>query len=76
MSDSKRIEWDEVEHGASMMFSVWLGSRELDWAKEAWGHLSPAGLTRRDTLIEETAAKLRLVTLKLEGYFRSKSTAR
>lgn len=36
---------------------------ELEWAKEAWGHLCAAGLTSRQTFLDENAAKLRLVTL-------------
>ncbi|OGQ74368.1 MAG: hypothetical protein A3G40_07680 [Deltaproteobacteria bacterium RIFCSPLOWO2_12_FULL_57_22] len=63
MSDSEQIDWDEVEDAASKMFNVWGAVYELDWAKEAWGHLCAAGLTSRQTFLDETAAKLRLVTL-------------
>ena len=63
MSDSEQIDWDEVEDAASKMFNVWGAMYELDWAKEAWGHLCAAGLTSRQTFLDETAAKLRLVTL-------------
>jgi len=63
MNDSEQIDWDEVEDAASKMFNVWGAMYELDWAKEAWGHLRAAGLTSRQTFLDETAAKLRLVTL-------------
>ena len=63
MSDSEQIDWDEVEDAASKMFNVWGAMYELDWAKEAWSHLCAAGLTSRQTFLDETAAKLRLVTL-------------
>lgn len=63
MSDSEQIDWDEVEDAASKMFNVWGAVYELDWAKEAWGHLCAAGLTSRQTFLDETVAKLRLVTL-------------
>jgi hypothetical protein len=63
MSDSEQINWNEVEEAASKMFSVWIDGCELDWAKEAWGHLGGAGLTSRQSVLDETAAKLRIVTL-------------
>jgi hypothetical protein len=63
MTVSENVTWDEVEEAASKMFNVWLDGQELNWAKEAWNHLSAAGLTSRETFLEETKSKLRLVTL-------------
>jgi len=63
MSDSEQIDWEEVEEAASKMFHVWVDGCELDWAKEAWGHLGAAGLASRQTFLDENAAKLRLVML-------------
>ncbi len=55
----------EVEDGAARMFKVWFLGSELEWAREAWGHLHAAGLEGGDTLLEVTAGKLRLVALAL-----------
>ncbi len=63
MSDSERIGWEEIEEAASKMFRVWVDGGDLEWAREVWGHLCAAALASRQTLLEETAAKLRLVTL-------------
>jgi hypothetical protein len=63
MSGSEQIDWEEVEEAAEKLFCVWLCGSELAWAKEAWGYLSANGLTSRETVIEEAATKLRLVTL-------------
>lgn len=63
MSDLEQIGWEEIEEAASKMFSVWINGGELKWAREAWGHLRNADLASRQTLLDETQAKLRLVTL-------------
>jgi hypothetical protein len=63
MKDSDRIDWDEIKEAASKMFDVWFIGGELDWAKEVWSHLGAAGLASRQNFLDETAAKLRLVTL-------------
>ena len=55
--------WEEVQHAAAQMFSVWVNGTELEWAKEAWNHLHAAGLASGETILEVTAAKIRLVTL-------------
>lgn len=63
MSDTDQTGWADVEQAASKMFNVWTNGSELQWAREAWGHLHAAGLTGRDTALESTASLLRLVTL-------------
>jgi hypothetical protein len=63
MRVSAVIEWADVERAASKMFNVWTNGSELQWAREAWGHLSAAGLAGRDTTLGSTASLLRLVTL-------------
>jgi hypothetical protein len=63
MRATDTIEWDEVEGAATKMFNVWVDGTELKWAEEAWGHLTAAGLTGATTILDITAAKLRLVTL-------------
>lgn len=55
--------WADVQEAAATMFSVWMGGSELEFAKEAWGHLHAAGLARQETIVEATAGKLRLATL-------------
>jgi hypothetical protein len=57
------IKWTFVEDAAARMFKIWTDGSELDWAKEAWGHLYNGGLTGGSTILEETASKLRLVAL-------------
>jgi len=59
MSDADNVKWEEVEEAASKMFS----GTELEWAKEAWSHLTVDGLASATTLLDVTAAKLRLVSL-------------
>lgn len=63
MSKSDEAGWERVQDAAARMFRVWVGGGELAWAEEAWGHLYNAGLANEDPILEDTAAKLRLVTL-------------
>jgi hypothetical protein len=63
MCDTDQTGWADVEQAAAKMFNVWTNGSELQWARQAWGHLSAAGLTGRDTVLESTASLLRLVTL-------------
>ena len=62
-SDGDDNGWADVRDAAAKMFNVWVDGDELAWAREAWGHLHPAGLTGEETVLEITAAKLHLVTL-------------
>ncbi len=63
MNDSTENGWSDVAAPAAKMFKVWMDGSELKWAEEAWGHLHAAGLAGRESILEETAAKLRLVAL-------------
>jgi hypothetical protein len=63
MSQAKNIKWEEVEDAATKIFRVWIDGTELKWAKEAWKHLTSAGLTSATTMLDITATKLRLVAL-------------
>lgn len=63
MSTSEETGWNEVRDAASRMFYVWDCGGELAWAEEAWAHLYEAGLANDGSILEHTAAKLRLVTL-------------
>ena len=65
MTDTENIKWEEVESAAPKMFSVWVDGTELEWAKEAWSHLTAAGLVGATTILDITTANLRLVTLAL-----------
>jgi len=65
MSDTENIKWEDVESGATKMFNVWVDGTELEWAKEAWSHLTAAGLVGARTTLDMTAANLRVVTLAL-----------
>jgi hypothetical protein len=55
--------WSDVSDAAGKMFNVWVDGHELEWAREAWGYLHPAGLEGEETSLKVTAAKLHLVTL-------------
>ena len=63
ISDGEDNGWADVKDAAAKMFSVWVDGHELAWAREAWGHLHPAGLASEETVLEVTVAKLHLVTL-------------
>ncbi len=52
-----------MEQAAAKMFNVWVDGHELDWAKEAWGHLHPDGVEDGATILEITVAQLHLVAL-------------
>jgi len=65
MSDTENIKWEDVESVATKMFNVWVDGTESEWAKEAWSHLTEAGLVGTTTILDMTAANLRLVTLAL-----------
>ncbi len=65
MSNTENIRWEEVESAATKMFRVWVDGTELEWAKEAWSHCTAAGLVGTRTILDMTAANLRLVTLAL-----------
>ncbi len=56
-------DWDDIEPVAKNLFDVWNGGGELQWAKEAWGHLINAGLVDTSNIIELTRSQLRLLTL-------------
>ena len=63
MSDIDKIEWDEIEYEASMVFKVWPDGGELAWAEEVWQHLRASGLTETATELDYTKVRLRLVML-------------
>ena len=63
MSHTDTLEWEEIEAAASEMFKVWIDGSELEWAKEAWSHLTRADLASAGSILDITSAKLRLVTL-------------
>jgi hypothetical protein len=63
MDPAQKITWDEVEHAAAKLFNIWVDGNELKWAEEVWRLFAVAGLTGAETLMEETASKLRLATL-------------
>ena len=63
MSGDDNLRWEEVEDAGAKMFRVWVDGSEFEWAKEAWGHLTAAGLAEATTILDFTASKLRLVTL-------------
>lgn len=65
MNERAEDAWAEVSDAARRMFNVWDGVGELDWAREAWGHLYEAGLISDEGPVEITATNLRLVTLAL-----------
>jgi hypothetical protein len=45
------------------MFNVWTSDGDLDFAKEAWGHLEKAGLTDDSGVAGRTETILRLIAL-------------
>lgn len=57
------VLWDEVAWAAESMFRVWVGGRELEWAKMAWDALTAAGLTTYRNEIERYRVLVRLMTL-------------
>jgi len=57
------LRWEEVEEAAAGMFRVWTSCGDLDFAKEAWGHLETAGLTNDDDIVSKTQSCLMLVAL-------------
>ena len=63
MNESIEDGWEDVAGAAAKMFNVWMDGSEVKWAEEAWRHLYAAGLANRESVLDETAAKLRLVTL-------------
>lgn len=63
MNDDTENSWSDFADAAANMFNVWVDGSELEWAKEAWGYLYAAGLASTETILNETAAKLRLVAL-------------
>jgi hypothetical protein len=62
-SECDALPWSDVEKAASKMFHVWVDGGELEWARECWNHFARRGLTRSATVLEMTAACLRLVAL-------------
>ena len=61
MSNIDNLKWEEVESAATKMFSVWVDGTELEWAKEAWSHLTAAGLVGATTILDVTAARAYLL---------------
>jgi hypothetical protein len=60
---AKQLPWEDVESIANEAFSIWSGSPELGWARQAWAHLSRAGLTEADAILQRVQAQVRFLVL-------------
>jgi hypothetical protein len=58
------LTWIDIEPRASTMFNIWNSGGDLDFAKEAWGHLISAGLAGESGPADETRSLLRLLVLR------------
>lgn len=61
--DDDHMRWEDVSEAAEEMFCVWSGDGEITWVEECWRHLSEAGLTGNDTVLDATETSVRLVAL-------------
>jgi hypothetical protein len=59
------VEWDDVERAASNMFNIWTSGGDLAFAKEAWDHLTTAGLTEGYGIVATAETYMRLIALRL-----------
>jgi hypothetical protein len=57
------VTWDDVKVPASKIFDIWSSGGDLEWAQEAWAHLTAAGLTSIYSHVDRTNVNLRLMML-------------
>ncbi len=57
------LDWETVEPAARLAFSVWVDHPEREWAKQAWHHVTAAGLTLYSCERERTRAAVRFIAL-------------
>jgi hypothetical protein len=63
MDQPGSLDWEAVEAAAKLAFSVWVDHPEREWAKQAWHHVTAAGLTLYSCERERTKAAVRFVAL-------------
>ncbi|MFZ4809480.1 MAG: hypothetical protein ACOYLQ_19670 [Hyphomicrobiaceae bacterium] len=56
--------WSDIKSVAEILFRVWTSGGDLTFAKEAWSHLDAAGLCDDSSIVSQTRAVLRLLTLR------------
>ncbi len=59
----KGLDWEEVSDAAAVMFNIWVGGSELEWAQESWSHFQSAGLVSDDNILTVTKSKCLLIAL-------------
>lgn len=57
------IRWADLEPIAAEAFRIWTGSPELRWAKQAWSHLTRAGLAKNREPLDGLRAYIRFLVL-------------
>jgi len=57
------LEWETIEPAVELAFNVWEGFPERAWAKQAWRHLTTAGLTLYSSKSERNLAAVRFISL-------------
>lgn len=57
------LTWDDIEPAARDAFDIWTSGSDFEWAKEAWGLLTKAGLSNYDTERERHVVIARFLAL-------------
>ncbi len=60
---SDRVLWDELEPVASKWDCVWNDREKLEWAKQAWGFITDAGLAGYSSPLGRAKVVIRFVAL-------------
>lgn len=63
MTRRQTLDWSELEPAARETFRIWMSGTDFEWAKEAWGHLTKAGLCNYETQPERHVVLGRFLAL-------------
>lgn len=59
----RHLEWTELQECAQSAFNIWVDQPELNWAQEAWEHLTRQGLAAYASELEKCRVKIRFLAL-------------
>ena len=59
----EKVEWQEIEDAARVVFDVWSGKPELGWARLAWEALDRQRLTHHQDELQRNVVLVRLLAL-------------
>jgi hypothetical protein len=68
MQEQRTLGWEDVKPVADEAFSIFVGRPELVWARQAWDHVTAAGLAGYSTELQRCRACFRFLALATVYY--------